>query len=517
MKKYRYLFLLVSGLTFSLAQSQEVVDGLRFSQDNLNGTTRFRAMSGAFGALGGDLSAINVNPAGSAVFANNQLSFTFSNFDTKNKSDYFGSGMTGKDSSFDLNQTGAVFVFNNYNPNSDWTKFSLALNYEKTNNFNNSIISVGTNPTNSVSGYFLHYANANPIRNQAGIPLSSIRDFNYFQLNYADQQAFLGYEGFLINPETNTNENRVYNSNVPTGGNYYHENTIISEGYNGKLSFNAATSYKDQLYLGLTLNSHFTDFRQNTLFYEDNDNANNNIVDLVSTSFENEIYTYGSGFSFQLGAIAKLTDEVRVGLAYESPTWNRFNDELRQNLFSSVYNKSDPNTTNPPPVTTVNPDTNETVIYDSYKLRTPGKITGSFAYVFNKRGLISVDYGYKDYSNIQYSIERDSRNTYVNLDIANQLRGASEIRLGGEYKIERLSLRAGYRFEGSPYKNKTTVGDLNGYSTGLGYDFGGTKLDVSYAYAKRNSQQGFFSQGFTDGAKINSINNTVSLSLLFEL
>lgn len=510
----KYLFLVLSGLTFSVVQSQEVVDALRYSQDNITGTARFRAMSGAFGALGGDLSSLNVNPAGSAVFANNQLAFTFSNFDTKNNSDYFNTKTTEKESSFDINQAGAVFVFNNHNPNSNWKKIALALNYENTNNFDNSINSIGVNLNNSVGDYFLSYANANPNRNQPGIPLSSIKDYNYFELNYADQQAFLGYEGYLINPLEDTDDNTIYTSNVPAGGNYNHKNTIISEGYNGKLSFNAATSYMDQLYLGLTLNSHFTDFRQNTFFYEQNDNANNNIVDLVNTSFENEIYTYGSGFSFQLGAIAKLNDEVRFGLSYESPTWNKLNDEIRQNLFSNIYNYEN---TNNPNLEVINPDTNETIIYDTYKLKTPGKITGSFAYVFNKRGLISIDYGYKNYSNIEYSTERDSRNNFINSDISNQLRGASEVRIGGEYKIERLSLRAGYRFEGSPYKNKTTVGDLNGYSAGLGYNFGGTRLDLSYAYAKRNSQQGFFSQGFTDGASIDSINNTVSLSLLFEL
>jgi long-subunit fatty acid transport protein len=93
----------------------------------------------------------------------------------------------------------------------------------------------------------------------------------------------------------------------------------------------------------------------------------------------------------------------------------------------------------------------------------------------------------------------------------------SEVRVGAEYKIEQLSLRAGYRYEQSPYKNKTTVGDLTGYSGGLGYNFGSTKVDLSYSTAKRNSQQGFFSQGFTDGAKINTMNNNVSLTLLFEL
>lgn len=510
----KYLFIILSGFAFNTIQSQEITSGLRYAQDNVTGTARFRAMSGAFGALGGDLSSLNVNPAGSAVFVNNQLTFTLSNFDTQNKSNYFDTNTSDKNGSFDINQAGGVFIFNNHNQNNKWTKIALAINYENANNFNNSIYSEGVNPTNNIADYFLSYANENPSRGQLGIPLAVIKDNNYYQLNYADKQAFLGYEGYLINPETDTDENRVYTSNVPEGGNYTHQNTITAEGYNGKLSFNAATSYKDQIYLGLNLNSHFTDFRQNNFFYEVNDNANNNAVDLVSTAFENEIYTYGSGFSFQLGAIAKLNDEVRIGLSYESPTWNKLNDELRQSLYSTGYNFGNPPN---PSLSVTDIDSNDFIIYRTYKLKTPGKITGSFAYVFNKQGLISLDYGYKDYGNIEYSIEEDSRNELINSDISNELKGVSEIRLGGEYKIERLSLRAGYRFEESPYKDKTTVGNLNGYSAGLGYNFGGTRADLSYAYVKRNSQQGFFSQGFTDGAKINSINNTVSLTLLFEL
>jgi hypothetical protein len=35
-------------------------------------------------------------------------------------------------------------------------------------------------------------------------------------------------------------------------------------------NFNAATSYKDKLYIGINLNSHFTDFRKQSSFYEDN-------------------------------------------------------------------------------------------------------------------------------------------------------------------------------------------------------------------------------------------------------
>lgn len=510
----KYLFLILSGLAFNSAQSQEITSGLRFAQDNTTGTARFRAMGGAFGALGGDLSSLNTNPAGSAVFLNNQLGFSFSNSDTNNKSDYFGSRTSEKDNSFDLNQAGAVFVFNNHSPNNNWTKIALAINYEKTNNLNNSVYSTGTNTTNSVADYFLSYANENLNRDQSGMPLGEIKNNGYFQLPFADQQAFLGYEAYLINPVEDNDNNIEYTPNTPTEGIYQHENSIYSQGYNGKLSFNAATSYKDQLYIGATLNSHFSDFRKNTFFTELNKSTIRTPIDVVNTSFENEIYTYGSGFSFQLGLIGKLNDQIRLGLSYHSPIWNKLNDELRQFIYSTGYNFGDPPN---PSLTITDIDSNEPIIYRTYRLRTPGKITGSFAYVFSKKGLISFDYGYKDYGNIKYSIEEDSRNRLINSDISNALKGVSEVRVGGEYKIERLSLRAGYHFEGSPYKDNKAVGNLNSYSTGLGYNFGGTRADISYAYTKRNSQQAFFSQGFTDGAKINSINNTVTFSLLFEL
>jgi len=137
MKKYLF-FAFISLSTIQL-QAQEIKDALRYSQENLNGTARFRAMSGAFGALGGDLSAINVNPAGSVVFSNNQMGFTLSNNAIKNNSTYFGDASETKDSSLDLNQAGGVFVFKNQSRSSNWKKFSVAINYENTNNLNNNI------------------------------------------------------------------------------------------------------------------------------------------------------------------------------------------------------------------------------------------------------------------------------------------------------------------------------------------------------------------------------------------
>lgn len=502
------------GFTFSVAQSQEISDALHYAQDNLSGTARFRALSGAFGALGGDLSSINANPAGSAIFSNNQLAITLTNYDTKNNSNYFGTKTFEKNNSFDLNQAGGVFVFKNGNSNSNWKKFSVAVNYENANSFDNSVFSAGTNPTNSVGNYFLSYANADLTKGQPGIPLGSIKNYYYDELNFEDQQAFLGYQGYVINPVDNNDlNNTVYTSNVPAGGNYYQENSISSTGYNGKLSFNTATSYKDKLYLGINLNSHFTDYRRLTSFYEDNNNSPN--VGVRNLKFENDLYTYGTGFSFQLGAIAKVTNEVRLGLAYESPIWYSLNDELRQTIGTTGYNYGSPPDPN---LSNSNPDSDFNIIYLPYKLQTPSKWTGSFAYIFGKTGLISIDYAIKDYSSTNYTIQNDFRNKNINSQLVNNLNSSTgELRIGAEYKIKEWSLRGGYRYEQSPYKNLKTFGDLTGYSGGFGYNFGSTKLDLAYSYAQRNSQQGFFGQGLTDGAKINTENNTISLTLLFEL
>lgn len=492
----------IVGLFISSTQAQDINDALRYAQDNQSGTARFRAMSGAFGALGGDLSSININPAGSVIFANSQVGITLGSYNTKNNSNYFGTSTSQNDNSFDINQAGGVYVFENLDPDSGWKKFAVALNYENIKNLDNSLFSAGNNPTNSIDNYFLSYAN--------GLPTSVVNgnDFAFEELFYNEQQAYLGYQAFIVNPANTNPGNTLYTSGIAPGGNYYQEYSAVSTGYNGKLSFNGSGQYKDKLFFGINLNSHFIDYRQSASFFESNNNNTSTDNFVQRLRFNNDLYTYGNGFSFQLGTIFKATKEFRLGLAYESPTWLRLNDELSQNI-SSVSSSSagelSPDIFNP----------RITMVYEPYRLQTPGKWTGSLAYVFGKKGLLSFDYALKDYSNTKYRPNNDFNAT--NNLMANVLDVTNEFRVGAEYKIERVSLRGGYRFEQSPYKNGKTIGDLTGYSGGLGYNFGATKLDVAYSFYQRDYNRQFFSQGFTDSSSINSKNNNISLTLLFEL
>ena len=56
---------------------QAVADAVRFGSSNITGTARYRSMAGAFGALGGDPSAMTDNPAGIGIYrGNSEISFT---------------------------------------------------------------------------------------------------------------------------------------------------------------------------------------------------------------------------------------------------------------------------------------------------------------------------------------------------------------------------------------------------------------------------------------------------------
>lgn len=75
MKKITAIAILFAVTITSYAQSLGYQDlGVLFSQDDLNGSARFTSMGGAFGALGGDISVMNINPAGIAVFNNSVFS-----------------------------------------------------------------------------------------------------------------------------------------------------------------------------------------------------------------------------------------------------------------------------------------------------------------------------------------------------------------------------------------------------------------------------------------------------------
>jgi len=492
----RYLTFIVL-FACAITTAQNINDVLRYSQENLQGTARFQGMGGAFGALGGDLSALNINPAGSAVFNNGLFTFSGTHYTVDNNANYFGTSSSIRNYDIDLNQMGGAFVFKNNSSN--WKKLTLAFNYNVVQNFDNDFV-VSGNSDQGIDNYFLNFAQ--------GVPFGSIliQDGEYIEDAYlaigatqgfGDQQAFLGYYGGVIDPEDLNDDTTVYNSNA-----LY--NTVrqdfrrFTNGYNGKFTMNMASQYQDHLYLGASLNFH-------TIFYDQIDELLESGYDTASpiqvTNFSNFLRTRGTGFSFSLGAIAKLNQIVRLGGSYQSPTWYYLTDDLSQEINSDLADDD---------ISFINFSVIN--LFEGYRIKTPAKLTGSLAMVFGKDGLLSFDYGYQDMSRSELRPTSDLSFSTVNSEIASSLGAVSSFKLGGEYRFSQLSLRAGYRFEQSPYSDRNTIGDLNGYSGGIGYNFGGSRLDLAVFGTEQDYNLQLFDTGLPTPALINRRNTNVTLS-----
>lgn len=502
MKKLVLLFIGV--ISMPILNAQNISDALRYSQSEIQGTARFRAMSGAFGAVGGDQSSVSLNPAGSALFKTSEASVTFASIITDNDIQYFNGFSNTSDANLDFQQAGVTFVFSSWD--SPWKRLTLSVGYDKFQNFNSDWFAFGNN-TKSIDSYFLYYAQGLPLSEMSAFPDESITSA-YADIGsiygFGNQQAFLGYESYILEPDMQTDGNTLYYSNIAPGE-FNQEYLYAASGYNGKVSFNIATQYQDNLFLGLNLNSHLLNYDRSTRFYEENSNVGTLVNEV---GFDNFLSTYGWGFSFQLGGILKLNEFFRVGLTYDSPTWLTIEEETSQYI-STVRNETGSDIVQIIDPRIVN-------VFPSYKLQTPGKITGSLAFVFENHGIISFDYSTKNYGNTKFKPTSDSYFAVQNNMISERLTTASTYKIGGEYNYDRFSFRGGYRFEESPYKDNT-IDDLTGYSLGIGYNFGKIKLDLTYDQSKQNMNYQLFDQGLTDSANIDAKKSNVILSLSFNI
>ena len=129
MKKYLFALLAVAGCTAVNAQDQ--YSAAEFSTGDLNGTARYVGLGGALDALGGDVSVMSSNPAGTAVFKKTDAAVTGSMLFTNED------GQLGHDAtrgSFD--QAGIVFTMPQYNKNKKGLKYiNFGVNYQKKKNF----------------------------------------------------------------------------------------------------------------------------------------------------------------------------------------------------------------------------------------------------------------------------------------------------------------------------------------------------------------------------------------------
>ena len=456
MKKILTLAALFAVTVVSYSQSLGYQDlALLFSKDDANGTARFTSMGGAFGALGGDISVMNINPAGLSVYNNSSFVASLNSRNTDIISNYYGNIRTNEDQFLNLSQAGAVLVFDSAYK-SDWNKFAVGFNYRITKDFTGNYDVRG----NSGVATFRDY----PLDNN-----TPTIDYNVAE----EQRFFNNYTGEL-------NEMNIAFSSV----------------------------HRNKLHVGVGLNFYDLNFSQRSTLVEFNNDGAGNTLD---ANLYQENFTTGAGFSLNLGFIYKATDNFRFGLSYQTPTW--FTELLEESnivdndgfMGDTEISVSENNTIY---------DNTFNGNFPSqrfiYRLKTPSKLTASAALVFGKNGLLSIDYINRNYENMKLSNgDFSSENDFF----TNELRNTHSVNIGSEWRFDRFSVRGGYRFEQSPDKLALDSDNLEGYSFGGGYNFGNFKVDLAYSNNNRTAPYNFY-PGFNVNSANLSIDNSIFTTTL---
>ena len=496
--------------------SQNISDALNYTNNNIDGSARFSSMGGAFGALGGEISSISANPASSAIFSDSYFSLSFASDKKTNDISILNAANSQDKSNLAMNQIGGVFVFNNIGAAKKWKKIVVGLSYDQTNNNFNEFFAKNFTNSTSIDSYFLANAQGLRLDQISAFENETITDA-YVDIGntfgYPHQQAFLGYESFIIEPDSFEDENTSYTSNVSPGTfnqTYY----SISRGYNGKFTANIGAQYSEKLYLGINLNGHFVDYDNYNILEESNTNGQAGSLYITDVNFENRLSGFGGGFSFQLGAIAKLTNWLRLGVTYDSPVWYSIKEETRQYLATRyIDHQTDEEIT-------VVLDPNAINVFDEYTIQTPSKITGSLAFIIKKLGLISFDYSRKNYSKMEFGTSFEDPfgegwnwTDDLNLDISDNLTVANSYKIGAEIRHHNISYRGGYRIDGSPYANTDYYSDRKGFSLGVGYKFRNSTIDLSFEKYNKQYNHQLYDAGLTNQAVIDNNNTIIKLSI----
>ncbi len=460
--KFRYfLFLATIVVASGDLHAQYSADALRFSQSQHGSTARFKAI-GAQTGIGGDLSSVGSNPAGIGLFTRSEFSispeFNFYNADA----DYLGQTTIGKKDQLNLAHAAVVFNHTLSKPagsklDEGWISINFGLGYNRTNAFGNNISYSGKNSKNSIADYYSELATDNYGAPNT-LPTGTLERMAYD--NY-----LIGYDasGYYF-PETEVNNEQSKND--------------IRTGSQSEFDFTFGANYGNQFYLGASIGLSSISYNSNAEFKETGFNVteNNN----YQLSYRQDQVTRGSGINAKVGAIFRPAPNVRLGATVESPTWYTIDDSYTE-VLDTKYGKNRVDSQ----------FLNDSQTYDfTYKLRTPLKLSGGIGIFFNNQGFISADVDYVDYSKINFSAAENGNTDVIkdnNDAVMNNFKSAVNYRLGAEYKIEQLMLRAGYGIQGNPYKNRGNEFKTTTYSGGLGYRVNNYYIDLTYQNVAYNT------------------------------
>jgi len=476
------LIIIVLSLFTSLS-AQTVEESFRLSDRLLSGSARGIGAGSAFGAVGADFSSATINPAGMALYRSSEFMITPSFELAINNSTYINSKTSDSARKFHIESIGVLF--SRELKNSNWRFRNIGFGYFTDNKYYDQYTISAENSENSLMGYYANQASgASPELWVETDPLG----------------IGLYYEAYIINPDPNNSYSSV------GGPGLLQTETIRTDRSLREFNISASGNYKDKLYIGAAVS--FPDYNYdiiNTVSEEDNEDRYN--------TFENYNYiftesTEADGINLRLGLIYRISNPLRVGLSFQTPTSYNLETNYSAELQSRLEGAQQGNSSD-----YLSPES-----FFTYRLRVPYNITGSAAYIL-KEGFLSLDYEYTDHSSSEYSAAEGFEEDQdfldgINSQISDSFQANSTIRIGAEWAPGQLRYRAGAILKTEAFREvKPEL--KNTYSLGVGYRFESASIDIAYRYTTDEKEYIMYSGAPTAEIIMNRHSASASLAFRF--
>lgn len=486
MNKITCLFISAFLLSGGVAFAQGEMDVFRYSQPGLmSGTARYQSMGGAFGALGGDISVMSANPAGLGVYRSSEVVTTLSLSSIKTNSNWNGSMLDGKRTRFNFDNIGYVGYFPTGN-DEGLVGWNVGFSYNRVKDFHRSY-SLSGNQNFSLADYTADKATFAGIPRKDFTPLLSSTTANNAYNNLpGNWMQGLGYqagyfEGNSYKPDETSYHSAFGKPNGSGGWTPYMPNetqlNVNESGAIDRYNISFAANVSNIIFLGATIG--VTDLNYNmSSTYDEFFGGEDHLY------LDNGLSVDGTGYNLNIGAIVRPAEFLRLGVAYNSPTWYKMTDYYYGEAGTAIAGAKDEQGND---ISDISGSTPEDV-YSKYNLRTPDRWIFSAAGIIGQYALISVDYELSNYKNMHLS-DLNGVSSADNKYIEEDFGISNTIRVGAEAKITpQFAVRVGGAWQTSPLKadvkngnveiltagtipNYTLDKGMAAYSVGLGYRF----------------------------------------------
>jgi len=442
---------------------QNDADVRRYSANYFSGTARFESMGGAFGALGGDMSSVHLNPAAVSVFRFGEVSFTpaYEFTGINSVSDFTGQESTK--SKLVVNNVGFVLANDVRHPK--WRSINFSVSFNRINTFNDQAELTGrSSAINGLAGDFLFEAQ--------GSTVGQLSSFG----------GFLAWDTFVIdNADFDEDDDYIDNGNYILG---FDPDEIVETRQrserDGRMSETALTlgaNYDDKLYLGFGLG--FQD-----IYYQTTVETRESPVDEPMSFLQNYTLTErlesdGLGVNAKLGFIYRFQN-LRFGASVKTPTVFSMTDNFTSEI-ESEYLNSDGDL--------ASADSQSDAGFFEYRIRTPWHFMASVAGVIGTNAIVSAQYERIDFSGGELrnsGAGADADFSQINQDIARFYSSSDVFRFGAEYRLGKsFAIRGGYSFFANPIEINEQASnedlDRQEFAFGLGFRQATWSIDFSYS------------------------------------